>query len=100
MKKEDVEFTSEYSLTINRNDTVHALIAWFDTPFENLENPQNLSTSPYKKSTHWKQVVFYLDHPFIVERDDVIYGSIAVRKSKSNFRELDIKISYHCESRQ
>jgi protein arginine N-methyltransferase 1 len=54
MKKEDVEFTSEYSLTINRDDTVHALIAWFDTPFENLENPNNLSTSPYKKATHWK----------------------------------------------
>jgi type I protein arginine methyltransferase len=29
-KKEDVEFTSEYSLTINSNDKVHALVSWFD----------------------------------------------------------------------
>jgi protein arginine N-methyltransferase 1 len=54
MKKEDVEFSSEYVLTINRDDKVHALVAWFDTPFENLENPQILSTSPFKTPTHWK----------------------------------------------
>lgn len=28
---------------------------------------------------------------------DVLEGSIAVRQSKENFRELDIKISYHME---
>ena len=26
---------------------------------------------------------------------EVLYGSIACRKSLANFRELDIKISYH-----
>ena len=40
MKKEDVEFSSEYSVTITRDeDMVHAIVAWFDTPFDNLENP-------------------------------------------------------------
>ncbi len=30
-----------------------------------------------------------------VQKGDVLYGSIAVRKSTSNFRDLDVKISYH-----
>lgn len=61
-KKEDVEFTSEYSLSINSNDKVHALVSWFDCQFSNLQNPVTLSTSPKEKYTHWKNVVFYLDH--------------------------------------
>lgn len=36
MKKEDVEFTSEYQLTFNMNDRAHALVAWFDTDFSDL----------------------------------------------------------------
>lgn len=35
-KKEDVEFTAAYSLKMLHTDRVHALIAWFDTPFSNL----------------------------------------------------------------
>lgn len=54
MKKEDVEFSSEYNLEMKRDDRVHALIAWFDTRFSDLEYPITLSTSPYKKYTHWK----------------------------------------------
>ena len=54
MAKEDVEFCSEYSLRIARDDKVHAIVAWFDVVFSNLEHPITLSTSPYKKYTHWK----------------------------------------------
>lgn len=44
------------------HDRVHALVAWFDCGFEDLENPVVLSTSPWEKGTHWKQCVFYLDN--------------------------------------
>ena len=81
-------------------DRVHGLVAWFDTPFSNLTRPILLSTSPYKKFTHWKQTVFYLEHDLDVRTGDVISGSIACRKSRTNFRELDIKISYHIEEVQ
>jgi len=54
MNKGDVEFTSEYQLTFNHNDKCHALVAWFDTDFENLEKPICLTTSPYCTPTHWK----------------------------------------------
>lgn len=54
MKKEEVEFSNEYSIEMKRDDKVHALVAWFDTKFSDLQNPITLSTSPYKKYTHWK----------------------------------------------
>lgn len=100
MKKEDVEFSSEYTLNITRNDKVHALVSWFDCHFSDLENPVTLSTSPYRKYTHWKNVVFYTDYNMRVSKGDVLHGSIAVRKSKTNFRELDVKISYHLDGDQ
>lgn len=52
--KEDVNFSSKYSLKMRYNDRVHGLVCWFDTPFSNLKNPITLSTSPYKTGTHWK----------------------------------------------
>ena len=79
-------------------DRVHGIVAWFDPPFSNLQRPVMLSTSPYKKYTHWKQTVFYMEQDLDVREGDVIYGSIACRKSTSNFRELDVKISYHYDS--
>ncbi len=94
-KKEDVNFSSQYCLQMNYTDRVHGIVAWFDTPFSDLERPVMLSTSPYKKYTHWKQTVFYMEEDLDVRQGDEIYGSIACRQSKSNFRELDIKISYH-----
>lgn len=55
----DVEFVCGYQVKINHDDKVHGLIGWWDASFSNLPNPQLLSTSPFVKSTHWKQVVFY-----------------------------------------
>jgi len=98
MKKEDVNFSNNWSLKMNYNDRVHGLIAWFDTPFTRLTRPNLLSTSPYKKYTHWKQTVFYTEQDIDVRQGDTMFGSIAVRQSKSNFRELDIKISYHIDT--
>jgi len=98
MKKEDVNFSNNYRLRMNYNDRVHGLIAWFDTPFTRLTRPNLLSTSPFKKYTHWKQTVFYTEHDIDVRQGDILFGSIAVRQSKTNFRELDIKISYHIDT--
>lgn len=61
MKPGDVEFTSEYSLRSNFDERAHAIVAWWDSDFSRLQNPVTLSTSPFKKSTHWKQTVFYME---------------------------------------
>lgn len=65
---------------MNYSDNVHAFVVWFDTAFEDLQNPVVLSTSPLaKQSTHWKQSVLYLERPLRVRKDEEVYGSIAVR---------------------
>ena len=97
--KEQLDFTAAYELTFTRNDTIHGLVAWFDIYFEKLPNKVFFSTSPYQKSTHWKQVIFYTDNDIFVDKGDILKGSLAVRKSNANFRELDIKMSFHIQNR-
>jgi len=95
MDKKEVEFSTTYKVTFQRNDKFHGLVSWFDTLFSNMTHEVNLSTSPYGKPTHWKQVTFYTDHNLKVQKNDTLEGSIAVKQSKANFRELDVKISFH-----
>lgn len=35
-KKGDVQFASQFSLTMKYTDRIHGLVAWFDTPFSDL----------------------------------------------------------------
>jgi protein arginine N-methyltransferase 1 len=96
VKKEELDFSSKYSLKFNRNnDYFSGLVAWFETGFTKLNKKFNLNTSPYLKGTHWQQTVFYTKNDIPVRSGDVVEGSIAVRKSETNFRQLDIKISYN-----
>jgi hypothetical protein len=71
----------------------------FDVYFPGAQVPVKLSTSPYSTSTHWKQAVFYVNEPFLVDNGDTIEGSIAVKKSDNNPRDLDIKISVHLQNK-
>jgi protein arginine N-methyltransferase 1 len=95
VKKEDLNFSSKYEITFTRDDRFSGLVAWFDTGFTKLTNKYNLTTSPYKKSTHWSQTIFYTKNDLKVKKGDKVTGSIAVKKAKINFRQLDIKISYN-----
>ena len=96
VKKEDLDFSSKYEITFTRdNDNFSGLVAWFDTGFTKLTNKFNLTTSPYHKSTHWSQTIFYTKNDLKVNKGDKVTGSICVKKSKTNFRQLDVKISYN-----
>jgi hypothetical protein len=53
-----------------------------------------LSTSPYKKQTHWKQTVFYLEKPVAVNPGDSFAGSVQVSKAKENPRELNVRLEH------
>jgi protein arginine N-methyltransferase 1 len=69
-------------------------VTWFDCIFSHGQKKINLSTSPYKKQTHWKQTLFYTDKPFEVYPGDKITGNINVLKAKVNPRELDVYLEY------
>ena len=96
VKKEELDFSSKYKIRFNRdNDYFSGLVAWFETGFTKLNKKFSLNTSPFLKSTHWQQTVFYTKNDIPVRSGDEVEGSIAVRKSETNFRQLDVKISFN-----
>ncbi|OXB70304.1 UNVERIFIED_CONTAM: hypothetical protein H355_004669, partial [Colinus virginianus] len=97
--KEDLDFCAPYQLTLRRKDFLHAFIAWFDVCFCDCHKPVVLSTSPHARYTHWKQTVFYMQDVLVAEAGDKVEGMIAVKKSKKNPRDLDIKLSYNFRSK-
>lgn len=92
--KQQLSFSSEYDLKILRKDKVNAVVCWFDVFFyERLIFPVSFTTSPFNTPTHWKQTLLYFSKEIEVEEGDSILGSIAVVRSSSNFRELNIILS-------
>jgi len=94
----DLSFQAPFSLTVRRNDFIHALIAWFDIDFTACHKPIRFSTGPHTKYTHWKQTVFYLREVLTVEAGEQIQGVLQNKPNDKNKRDLDIKISYELET--
>ncbi|GLC35726.1 Protein arginine N-methyltransferase 1 [Pleodorina starrii] len=94
MKKEDATFAAPFSLTLNRNDYVHALVAYFDVSFTRGHKQLGFSTSPRARSTHWKQTVFYLEDTLIACKGETITGVLHCKPNDKNPRDLDIQIEY------
>jgi len=92
VKKEDLDFTSNFQLEINKTETLHALVAFFNVEFSKTHTKLWFSTGPKSKSTHWKQTVFYLREPLHVKANDIVKGKIAVKRNDKNPRDLDIEI--------
>ena len=51
--KEELDFTSSYTLIANKKDFVHALVGWFDVKFTHGTTKFILTTSPKTAGTHW-----------------------------------------------
>eukprot|EP00029_Vermamoeba_vermiformis_P006312 TRINITY_DN2437_c0_g4_i1.p1 TRINITY_DN2437_c0_g4~~TRINITY_DN2437_c0_g4_i1.p1 ORF type:complete len:354 (-),score=95.42 TRINITY_DN2437_c0_g4_i1:98-1129(-) len=90
----ELTFTAQFKITANRNDYVHALIAYFDVEFSRCHKPVRFSTSPDKPYTHWKQTVFYLQDNISICRGESIIGEFQVAPNKTNARDIDIIVSY------
>jgi protein arginine N-methyltransferase 1 len=94
IKKQDLAFSVPFKLSAQRNDYIHALVAYFDIFFQASHKPIYFSTSPWSKYTHWKQTVFYLKDILAVKPGDYITGTIGSKPNQKNPRDLDIEISY------
>jgi len=88
--KEELDFSSKFQLTFNRDDYCHAIVAYFDVVFSKTHTKISFSTGPRATYTHWKQTVFYLDNPCVAAVGEQINGSIKVARNKGNPRDLDI----------
>ncbi|KAJ7712993.1 protein arginine N-methyltransferase [Mycena metata] len=58
----------------------------------------SFSTGPQSIPTHWKQTLFLLREPIIVEEGSVVTGHFHCVKSQTNSRELDVEIHYAVKS--
>lgn len=97
--RKELDFVVPYSLRTTRKDFLHALVVWFDVSFEACSPPVVLSTAPGKAVTHWKQTVLYFPDVLVAHEAEVLSGMMAVRKNKSNPRDLDVKLSFQLEGR-
>ena len=69
---EELAFTAKFSLDVERNDYIHAFIAWFDVEFTACHKTLCFSTGPHAKYTHWKQTVFYLQDVLTVQQGEKV----------------------------
>ncbi|XP_010562008.1 PREDICTED: protein arginine N-methyltransferase 3 isoform X3 [Haliaeetus leucocephalus] len=90
----DLEFSSDFTLTITTSTKCTAVAGYFDIFFEkNCHNKVLFSTGPQCTKTHWKQTVFLLEKPIPVEAGEALRGKIAVRKNRKDPRSLFITLS-------
>ena len=94
----ELAFSVPFTLRCQRNDFIHALIAWFDIEFTACHKPIRFSTGPHTKYTHWKQTVFYLREVLTVEEGEAVNGYLTNRPNAKNRRDLDIKIDYQLDT--
>lgn len=91
---QDLTITSKFTLIPTDAQLLHAFITWFDVEFEGPENTITLSTSPYKKETHWAQTIFYLQNPLNADPDTPIRGKFYMEPNIKNPRDQDFLLEW------
>ncbi|WOH08154.1 hypothetical protein DCAR_0727591 [Daucus carota subsp. sativus] len=96
----DATFTAPFKLVAERDDYIHALVAYFDVSFTQCHKLTGFSTGPRSRATHWKQTILYLDDVLTICQGETIVGSMAVSQNTKNPRDIDITIKYSLNGRR
>ncbi|KAJ9181710.1 hypothetical protein P3X46_005777 [Hevea brasiliensis] len=96
----DASFTVPFKLVADRDDYIHALVAYFDVSFTNCHKLMGFSTGPRSRATHWKQTVLYLEDVLTICEGEVLTGNMTVAPNKKNPRDIDIMIKYALNGRR
>jgi len=94
----DLAYSSQFLLHVQRDDFIHAIVAWFDVDFTACHKPIRFSTGPHAKYTHWKQTVLYLREVLTVQKGEQVRGVLSSKPNQVKKRDLDIVISYELET--
>ena len=88
------ELNCDFSLTTSEFGLVDSLVSWFTVHFP---GQITLTTSPYFKSTHWQQLIFYLHDSNSIQarRGQVLDGKIRTTLSSGNHRDMDIVLEFN-----
>lgn len=103
MEAGDASFTAPFKLVAERDDYIHALVAYFDVSFTKCHKLIGFSTGPKSRATHWKQTVLYLEDVLSVCQGEAVTGTLSVAPNKKNPRDVDITLKYslngrHCQA--
>ncbi|KAJ6372166.1 hypothetical protein OIU76_026618 [Salix suchowensis] len=96
----DTSFTAPFKLVAERDDYIHALVAYFDVSFTKCHKLMGFSTGPRSRATHWKQTVLYLEDVLTICQGEALSGSMTVAPNKKNPRDVDIMIKYSLNGRR
>ncbi|KAE8682574.1 putative protein arginine N-methyltransferase 1 [Hibiscus syriacus] len=96
----DASFTAPFKLIAERDDYIHAFVAYFDVSFTRCHKLMGFSTGPKSRATHWKQTVLYLDDVLTICEGEAIIGSMTVAPNKKNPRDVDIMVKYSFNGRR
>ncbi|CAA2980429.1 probable arginine N-methyltransferase [Olea europaea subsp. europaea] len=102
MALEDASFTAPFKLVAERDDYIHAFVAYFDVTFTKCHKLLGFSTGPKSRATHWKQTVLYLEDVLTICQGEAVVGTMTVAPNKKNPRDVDIMLKYslngrHCQ---
>ncbi|XP_047333716.1 probable protein arginine N-methyltransferase 1.2 [Impatiens glandulifera] len=100
MASGDASFTAPFKLVAERDDYIHAFVAYFDVSFTKCHKLMGFSTGPKSRSTHWKQTVLYLEDVITICEGESIVGSMSVAQNKKNPRDVDITVNYSLNGRR
>ncbi|CAK7352684.1 unnamed protein product [Dovyalis caffra] len=100
MASGDTSFTAPFKLIAERDDYIHALVAYFDVSFTKCHKLMGFSTGPRSRATHWKQTVLYLEDVLTICQGEALSGSMTVAPNKKNPRDIDIMIKYSLNGRR
>ncbi|KAK4766832.1 hypothetical protein SAY87_008474 [Trapa incisa] len=100
MTSGDASFTAPFKLVAERDDCIHALVAYFDVSFTRCHKMIGFSTGPCSRSTHWKQTVLYLEDVITICEGEVVTGNMTVAPNMKNPRDVDIKLKYSFNGKQ
>ena len=90
---EELDFDADFRVVIRRPTQLHGFLSWFTTDFSHGKENVCLSTSPFKKWTHWKQTVFYLRKPLLIEYEEEVKGKLRVGKGVENKRNIEVDMT-------
>ncbi|KAM7519593.1 hypothetical protein LguiB_018555 [Lonicera macranthoides] len=100
MSSGDASFTAPFKLVAERDDYIHALVAYFDVAFTKCHKMTGFSTGPKSRATHWKQTVLYFDEVITICEGESIIGNMTVTQNKKNPRDVDITLKYSLNGRR
>ena len=100
----DLDFGSNFHITIDQEKILKAFVISFDVLFESNYFKKNitLTTSVQSKDTHWKQTVLWLEpkNCEIVSKNTIINGNVKYVRTKENIRDYTIQLQWNISNKE